>query len=221
MCFPHSDLVVDAQPHWTVDLEEAEVVGTIRVWNRENEIDTNEEQTVTTTASDQLLGTFRLTFEHHGVNATTDDISVSAVAEVHDETNSTSPGQGFGESMQAKLQALSNIGQVEVRRSGPDFEGGYSWTIVFVSEPGTRGVHIVRVFASAVSHGSGSVFPCTAGNVKQLRVAMNNITSPDNAIALNTIVEGSSTIWFAVVTRRLPGAPCLTLIVSFPPQGGP
>lgn len=42
-----------------------------------------------------------------------------------------------GTSMQAKLEALANVGKVQVTRSGPMALNAYDWTITFMTEPGS------------------------------------------------------------------------------------
>ena len=167
----------DPQPWWYVDLGQSQVVGSIRVWNRQDEIDTDEMQVVTTTAAGPLRGSFRLSYEADGVVEYTDDIAVDAVAQVQQEDQSSSvAGVGAGESMQAKLQALSKLVQVSVSRSSADKYGGYSWSITFLSEP---------------------------GNLEQLRVHWNNITSPFGEVSVRTPIQGSSSVWYVGCTRVL------------------
>lgn len=149
-------------------------MGSIRVWNRQDEIDTDEMQVVTTTAAGPLRGSFRLSYEADGVVEYTDDIAVDAVAQVQQEDQSSSvAGVGAGESMQAKLQALSKLVQVSVSRSSADKYGGYSWSITFLSEP---------------------------GNLEQLRVHWNNITSPFGEVSVRTPIQGSSSVWYVGCT---------------------
>ena len=122
-----------------------------------------------TDAAGTLEGSFQLAFTNHNVTQVTDPIAVNAVALIaHENTSSIEAGVGLGESMQAKLQALGNNGQVFVNRSPPDARGGYSWTITFMSEP---------------------------GNLQQMEVASSNITSPESQITIRTTIQGASTIW--------------------------
>ena len=102
-------------------------------------------QVVTTAAVGQLAGSFRLSFSHHNQVARTTDIAWNAVGAIRDEDPASSAaGVGAGESVQAKLQALENIGQVKVTRGSASSIGAYSWTVVFLSEPGTQGVCCMR-----------------------------------------------------------------------------
>jgi hypothetical protein len=38
--------------------------------------------------------------------------------------------------METALQALSNVGTVNVTRTGPSIEGGYTWTVTYLTDPG-------------------------------------------------------------------------------------
>jgi hypothetical protein len=108
------------EPWWLVKLEEESTIGTIVLWDRVLQPRSDEVQTVTVSAVEQPMGRFTLTLDLGGPgNETvhTDPISVDAVASVNDEKRgSTKEGEGRGESMQAKLQALPNIGTVAVTR---------------------------------------------------------------------------------------------------------
>lgn len=132
----------DPQAWWMVDLEEDQFIGSVRIWNRQDEIETEEIQVVTTSAAGILAGNFTLSFTYRSQTLVTDYISVNAVAMRDDEVpDSTVIGQRPGDSVQALLEDLDNIGQVRVARSLPSVRGGYSWSITFMSEPGkvTRG----------------------------------------------------------------------------------
>ena len=39
--------------------------------------------------------------------------------------------------MQAKLEAVANVGKVQVTRSGPMALNAFDWTITFMTEPGS------------------------------------------------------------------------------------
>lgn len=159
----------DPQPYWQVDLGQDFVVGTIRVWNRQDELETDEVQVVRTQASGTLAGQFKLSFHNHNTTTTTAFISVHAVASLADENKTSSEaGLGLGESMQAKIQALPNVGQVAVSRSPPDPRGGYEWSITFLSEP---------------------------GDLTEMLVANNSVTSADGLVTVRTPIAGSSIIW--------------------------
>lgn len=165
-------VALDAYPWWEVDLDEgdAQNIGTIKLWNRQQEANRDEVQVVTTSAAGILAGSFTLSMEHNGVTTTTGAISVNAVANKRDEDPSSSTaGVGLGESMQAKLQALSNLNSVRVRRSDPDARGGYSWTITFVSEP---------------------------GDLNELTVASNDITSAVPSVTVRTSQDGNSNVYY-------------------------
>ena len=105
--------LVEPNPWWQVDLGSTTSIGTIKVWNQEEEMNVDEVQTVTVASAANVSGSFRLSFTRSysdgrvpaTVTATTSDISVDAVAMISDEVpGSTLAGQGPGESMQAKLQ---------------------------------------------------------------------------------------------------------------------
>lgn len=170
---------LDAEPWWEVDLNstfsdyndtaDATKVGTVRLWNRQQEPNLDEVQVVTTTSAGTIAGTFTLSLTHQGATTTTGAISHNAVAMVRDETaGTTTAGTGVGESVQAKLQALSNVNQVVVRRSGQDANSAYSWTITFVSEP---------------------------GDVTQM-TATNLLTSAATNVVVTTVREGNSNIYY-------------------------
>jgi hypothetical protein len=146
----------DPQAWWQVDLEKEETIGTIGVWNRIQEENIDEIQTITTDASEPMAGRFKISFNFSGIVATTSGILHNAPASIAEEDSST-----IGESMQAKLQALSNIGTVLVQRQIFDItNGGYTWIITFLSEPGNLNLMEVEDISGLTSQGS-SVFTTT------------------------------------------------------------
>lgn len=66
--------------------------------------------------------------------------------------------------MQEILQAMPNVQSVAVTRSGPDEEGGYIWTITFLSP---------------------------AGAVPQLSLATSSLTGAGAGVLINTPVPGN------------------------------
>jgi hypothetical protein len=108
------------EPWWLVKLEEDSTIGTIVLWDRVLQTKSYEIQTVTVSAVLEPKGRFTLTLDLGGPgNATvrTDPISVHAVATIAEERRgSKKDGEGVGESMQAKLQGLTDIGVVGVSR---------------------------------------------------------------------------------------------------------
>jgi len=180
-------LAYDAEPYWEVDLDEGDSqnIGTIRVWNRQQEPNRDEVQVVTTTSSGILAGSFTLSIDHFGSVTTTAAIAHNAVAQRRNEdTNVLTPGIGLGESMQAKIEALSNINSVKVKRTGPDSKGGYSWTVTFISEP---------------------------GDLNEMTVASNDLTSVAASVSVRTTRNGNANVYynyagtvFAVTGRLFP-----------------
>ena len=116
----------DPQAWWQVDLGATKVVGTIGVWNRIQEPNVDEIQTITADASDIMKGTFSVAFNFSGRVHQTAPIRHDAPALIADEI----VGVSSGESMQAKLQELETIGTVSVRREIFDQAyGGHTWYV--------------------------------------------------------------------------------------------
>ncbi|ETL49307.1 hypothetical protein L916_01186, partial [Phytophthora nicotianae] len=67
-----------------------------------------------------LSGTFSVSYK----NSETAAINWDAVAKTAAKPD--------GSSVQEKIQALDAVGQVDVERSGPDSEGGYTWRVTFL-----------------------------------------------------------------------------------------
>lgn len=139
----HTDAVASlnsAEPWWEVDLGTVQEVRTIRLWNREQEVNVDEVQEIRVRASTKILGgSFRLSYTFSGVEYETGDISVFAVATRLEEDYSSSsppPGSGPGQSMQAAIEALPVIHSVRVTKlpSTDKMEG--TWRVTFRSEQG-------------------------------------------------------------------------------------
>ncbi|KAG2799873.1 hypothetical protein PC129_g19825, partial [Phytophthora cactorum] len=62
-----------------------------------------------------------------------------------------------GSSMQEKIQALDVVGQVNVERSGPDSEGGYSWLVTFLDNILNSGDLPLLLGNSSALTGEGAV----------------------------------------------------------------
>ncbi len=189
----------DSQPWWQVDLGKGSTVGTVKVWNRQQEPNIDEVQAFTTTSAEAIQGSFKLSFTNAGVTRVTGPIHHAAVASVADENrNSQALGTGLGESVQAKLQALQNVGTVEVVRSaGTGGYGTYSWTISFLGNP---------------------------GNLEQLSLYSNEFTSAGSNVVIETLVQGNGNGWYNYrtnlpeISKRL--FPCWVMIMPDDPAVG-
>lgn len=157
---------VDPQAWWQVDLEAVTTIGTIGVWNRIQEDNVDEIQTITADAAETMQGTFTLSFNFSGTVATTKPILHNAPASIADEDANT-----IGESMQAKLQGLSNVGTVLVQRQVFDAAyGGHTWVVTFLSEP---------------------------GNLNSLVVAdVTGLTAQGSSVDVATVRDGNSNVWY-------------------------
>lgn len=126
--------------------------------------------------------TFRLTVPFGGLGSTPCDtglIHYSAVAEIADEDAPSDPlglaGARPGESVQAKLQACPNVGQVRVRRSPADSSGGYQWVITFVGAP---------------------------GNLDLVAVKENNLKVPGATVRTMTVQDGNDNKFYNYAGKR-------------------
>merc|ERR1719502_1193958 len=117
--------------------------------------------------------TFALTVPFGGIGSvpcTTAKIHYTAVAEIKDEDEAAALAGGRpGESMQAKLQACANVGQVRVRRSPADASGGYQWIVTFAGAP---------------------------GNLAEMSVAQNNLAVPGATVRVATVQEGNDNRYY-------------------------
>ena len=158
----------DPQAWWQVDLESTQLIGTIGVWNRIQEPNVDEIQTVTADAAESMTGTFTLSFNFSGVVHETAPIKHDAPATIAEEANL---GVTYvGESMQNKLQNLPNIGTVHVRREVFDsMNGGHTWFITFSSEP---------------------------GDLNPLTFNKDLLTAQGSTISIRTVRNGNSNVWY-------------------------
>eukprot|EP00946_MAST-07B_sp_MAST-7B-sp1_P001368 g1368.t1 len=167
----------DPHPWWQVDLGAQQTIGTIRLWNRIQEPNVDEVQTITADASERMQGTFTVSFNFSGKVHTSAPIRHDAVASIADERNTTSSlgtGAAPGESMQAKLQQMANIGTVRVARSVFDAEnGGHTWTITFVSEPG----NLNELYAGDPS--------------------LPGLTAQGSTLRFRTLRDGNANVWYS------------------------
>lgn len=188
---PQESLYSKKSPWWQLKLKETSLVGTIKLWNREQESRKYEVQIIATSALVTIDGSFQLSyFTSDGITEVTDNVAHNAVAMKKDEDGgSTMTGTGAGESMESKLEALSNLGNIRVTRSGPFRLGEFAWTITFLS---------------------------TAGNATPLAVHTNSITSTGSAITVSTIMDGNENTWYnyegkeSFITGRL--FPCRVML---------
>jgi len=98
--------------------------------------------TVTTVRDgNQLSGTFNVSFSH--------PLGGDASAF---RANATVPFDATSSAMKHALEAVG-CGEVDVHRSGPDFERGYVWTVAFLEQEGDL-PHVAVAFADAGSAGS-------------------------------------------------------------------
>merc|ERR1711871_1926447 len=189
----------DPQPWWQVDLGKGSTVGTVKLWNRQQEPNIDEVQAITTTSVESIQGSFKLSFTNAGITRVTGPINHAAVASVSDENrNSQALGSGVGESMQSKLQALENVGTVRVVRSpGSGKYGTYTWTISFLGNP---------------------------GNLQQLSLYANELTSAGGNVIIETLVHGNGNSWYNYrtylpeISKRL--FPCWVMIMPDDPAVG-
>jgi len=121
-----------------------------------------------TTVCDDV--SFRLLVPFGGLGslpANTTAIRYDAVAEISEESEDPlhpAPGARPGESVQAKLQELPNVGQVRVRRSAPDAGGGYQWAVTFIGSPGNLAEMTVSETNISVVHARATVHTVQDGN---------------------------------------------------------
>jgi len=119
---------------------------------------------VSSTTTAPVDGTFRLTLDltTHGFrSATTSEIHHDAVASRDDEIepfhDSTPVHNGAFESLQAKLEALTNLQaanlQVKVQRSTESFDGGFTWFVTFSgTDDISRPISLLRAASTSESH---------------------------------------------------------------------
>jgi len=69
--------------------------------------------------------------------------------------------------LQQALQSLPSIGSLDVFRQGPDYQGGYTWTVTFTSNT-------------------------NAGNIPAMQVAVNSLTGVGTFVNVTTIRNGNS-----------------------------
>ncbi len=81
------------------------------------------------------------------------------------------PFNGADTTLKAALEELANIGTVQVTRTGPDGQQGFSWMITFVENPGA--------------------FPAGSGNVADLIVDGNNLGGIGATISASTSTDAS------------------------------
>jgi len=126
------------EPWWQVELLEDTEIGTIRVFGLEEENDKMEIQIITIKSTVTLDGYFSISVNIDNLNQTTAWIHSDAVCCINSEDDSDIPGVGVGESFQAKLQALSNVGLVQVSRSSADSTNSFqrTWSVTFVTDAG-------------------------------------------------------------------------------------
>ena len=124
---------MDSEPWWQVDLDVDTTIGTIKIWNRQPETNVDDIQSISINSASVIGGVFSLQINHASATTITQPIFHDAVAMIRDEVSGGSDGNGDGESIQAKLQGLDNIGVVTVTRSLQKTMGGFTWTVT-VSE---------------------------------------------------------------------------------------
>jgi hypothetical protein len=169
----------DPEPWWQVKLYEPDEIGTIKVFNRQQEPRRDEIQIITTTSSIPIISdSFTLTVsiadsrDSSLLSLDTGNIAHNAVARREDEdTSSDAPGTGKGESVQSKLEALLHLSQVRVVRSDASHVDGYTWTVTF----------------------SGSL-----GDVPQMSVAYDGIANeyPGGQTTTATLRDGNDNAWY-------------------------
>ena len=162
----------DPEPWWQVDLSPGGgdvEIGSVRLWNRIQEPNVDEVQTITADASEKMSGTFTIGFNFSGTYRVTSPIRHDAPARITDEA---AAGDSYaGESMQAKLQELDNIGSVQVDRKVFDaLNGGHIWTVTFLSEP---------------------------GNLMKLEVVdTSKLTAQGSRVLIHTLRHGNANVWY-------------------------
>lgn len=125
----------EVNPWYQLNLNDTYDISTVVLWAPDPENQINEIQIVKSVGLVTLGGWFRLSLTHNGFTEVTDIIQHNAVASIaYEDDNSDELGTGNGESMQAKIQNLPNVGLVSVTRSVADRTGGYEWTITFLTE---------------------------------------------------------------------------------------
>jgi len=164
------------EPWWQVNLQANTTIGTIKIWNRQQEVSIDEIQIVSVNSPASISGTYVLQLTRSGQTLTTAPISVNAVAEIGDENQGvTTPGIGRGESMQAKIQELGNIGStVRVTRSSISHTGTYTYTVTFSKVPGNIAPMQWRNDLSALSPSVATVSIQTLRNGNQNYVSYNS-----------------------------------------------
>jgi hypothetical protein len=156
----HTDghATTDPQPWWQVDLGANFVIGTVKVWNRVQQPNYDTVQKVTTTGAGKIGGYFRLSVNHGGMIAVTTPIAYNAVGSIADEVVP-------GSSLQAKLEALDNVGVVSITRGPLDtYTGGYTWTVTFVGDPGTVSTMTIGENALSGPSAVATVVTITSGS---------------------------------------------------------
>ena len=155
----------------------------------------DEVQSVTSDAAEPMSGTFRLSFNFSGDVQTTEPIAHDAPASIAAETAETS-----GESMQAKLQQLSNVGTVAVSRSPYGSFGGYVWLVTFLSEPGN--LQQMTADTAGLAEATASANPTQGASV-----------------VVRTIRDGNANVYYNYKTQSL-GAisgrltPCWVMLLN-------
>ena len=74
--------------------------------------------------------------------------------------------------MSTALEALPNVGSVDVTRLGPDGQLGYSWLVTFVENPGS--------------------FPAGSGNLALLSPSFSNLEGTGASCTTKEVLAGSS-----------------------------
>ena len=170
------------EPWIQIDLGSPQSIGTVMLWTPKPSLIVREVQIVETTGLISLAGSFQLNFNHQGVKAVTAPIAFDAVAMASDENGSDDDGIGSGESMQSKLEALENVGSVEVTRHGPNFQGGYKWLVTFTTE--NSNVEEMGVESNSLTAGP-------------LRLPEDQISSVDITTSVNGTARAYSNIYMS------------------------
>lgn len=152
---------------WEVRLIKPINIGTIRVWMAADEelpalvVGVRVDSAGGVAA---VSGNFTLLFTSaSGQQSETSRISYNAPAMIVDENPRVStPGIGLGESMQAKLAALSGMPRVFVTRSPADAalstNGAFAWSITFLDDPSVSSLNItLSVGKNRICNGTGKV----------------------------------------------------------------
>jgi len=165
--------LAEENPWFQIDLGSEEEIGTVMLWLPDKDNQAREIQIVKTTGLITLAGSFCLSLNFAGMVAETDPIAFNAVSSIAEEDkDSNESGIGAGESMQAKLQGMVNVGLVSVSRSEPDLTQGYEWTVTFISD---------------------------RANISEMKIVTNNLTAgpqrlPEDQIAdvtVTTVLNGT------------------------------